>query len=72
MHIHSMCVYVCVFKQYSKQTKSDTWNCGVYCLKYLESLISLKFDDLKFPKTANDLSDYRDQIYTVLYNLKVK
>jgi hypothetical protein len=50
-----------------KQTKSDTCNCGVYCLKYLESLISLEFDDLKFPKTNNDLSNYHDQMHTVLY-----
>jgi hypothetical protein len=51
----------------TKTTKSDTWNCGVSCLKYLESLIRVEFDDLKFPKTNNDLSNYRDQMHTVLY-----
>jgi len=57
--------------KYSRQASNDSWNCGVYCVKYLEALIEMKMDNLKFAKTAGDISNYRDDMYEVLYKHRI-
>lgn len=52
--------------KYSRQAANDVWNCGVYCVKYLEALIDMKMDNLHFAKSAGNMSNYRDDMYEVV------
>jgi hypothetical protein len=67
---------ICIMIHQPKQTKSDTWDCGVYCLKYLESLTLVRVNDelisLTFLKFFISVFFLRARIYTKVSRKKQK
>jgi len=54
-----------ITKEYTKQKRKDTWNCGVYCIQYLKSLVATNSLET-FKNNQSELRDLRIEMHDFL------